>query len=93
VGRDGERKIRKLASQFKGRFLLLCGTGGALGLELLEAALGGLRDNGGKAAGEQEVAGVSRSNLDDFTGLAELLHIIHEHNFDLHRDVSFQIKP
>ena len=88
-GRNGEFEFLKLLGDFERGLLLFGGAGGALGLELFKTALGGFGGHRGETLREEIVAGVAGGDLDDLAGLAELLHVIHEHNFNSHFRTPF----
>jgi hypothetical protein len=83
--RNGELEFFELPGDFESGLLLFGGAGCALGLELFETALRGFSRDSGETLGEKEVARVTRSDIYNLSSLAELLHVIHEHDFDLHR--------
>ena len=93
VRRDGDLELVELLRDLERGLLLLGGAGGALGLELLQAALGGLGCDRREPLREEEVAGVAGGDLDDLAGLAELLHVVHEHDFNLHGASPLRIRP
>ena len=84
AGGNGEGEALELLGDRESGLLLLGGAGGALGLKLLETALRGLGRDGGEPLGGEIVAEVARGDLDDLAGLAELLHVVHKHHFDMH---------
>ena len=88
--RDG--KTRQLRGKLLGLGLAGGALGGALRLELGETAAGSLRHGSREPLGKEHVARIAGGDLDDLAGLAEELHIGHEHNFCLH-DVYPLLKP
>ena len=86
---DVELEFFELTGGLESLFLELGRLGGALGLELFEFALGRLGGERGESLREEIVAGVSGGDLDDLAGLAELIHVVHEHYFDSHLLNSF----
>lgn len=87
VGGDGDLELLELLGELERGLLLLGGARGALGLELLQAALRGFRRDGGETLREEVVAGVTGGDLDDRAGLAELASLLSSSSSGLSRDM------
>ena len=58
-----------------------------------QATLSCFGNYGSETLCEEVVACITRGDLDDLSGFAKLLHIIHEHNFYCHFNAPFSLRP